>query len=71
MSLRSFELNLWCLVKEKTGRKKLRFKDILEWSTSESAVKKRLREGEEIVEVDGVFVAIPAKQKRSDGSAEV
>lgn len=70
MSIRDFERSVIAEIKQITGHRKLRLKDLLEWSTVESVVKKNLREGEMMVHCPdlGVWAAIPKpKEPTHDG----
>ena len=61
MSMRDLERQLIEEVRELTGRKKLRLKDLLEWSTSENVVRGNAAEGEVVVHCPkiGVWACVP------------
>jgi hypothetical protein len=61
MSIRDFERSVIAEVKQITGRRKLRLKDLLEWNTVENVVKANLVRGEMMIHCPemGVWAAIP------------
>ena len=61
MSMRSLESAILGELRRVTGRNKLRLKDIMEWSTSETAVRNNVRDSEEVIHcpLNGVWCAIP------------
>jgi len=63
MALDGFERRVLAELRRVTGRKKLREKDLLEWSSSQAKVADGLRAGEVMVELPNlaVFAAIPAE----------
>lgn len=70
MSVRDFERSVMAEIKQITGHQKLRLKDLLEWNTVKSVVKKNLRKGEMMVYCPnlGVWAAIPKpKESTHDG----
>jgi hypothetical protein len=59
MSLATVERAIWKEAQEVACNKKLRLKDILEWSSSEEVVKGNMQEGEVVFPVsDGLWVCI-------------
>lgn len=52
--------------------RKLREKDLLEWSTSKAVVKKGLRDGEIMIEfaADGLYAAFPAAADKRETATE-
>lgn len=68
MSMRTLERAILNELKAITGRKNLRMKDVLEWSSSEDEVRKNAQEGEEVIECPsiGVWAAIAKKVARGD-----
>lgn len=63
MSMRSLESAICLELRRITKRPSLRIKDIMEWSTSEAAVRKNAQETEEVIHcpLNGVWAAIPKK----------
>lgn len=68
MGMREVESKILAEVRTMTGRKSLRLKDLLQWSTSrEAVVESAVPDQEDVLYVNGigVWVAIPkAKAKR-------
>jgi hypothetical protein len=65
MSLATIERQVWGQAKEVACNKKLRLKDILEWSTSEQVVRDNMQEGEVVFPVsDGIWVCIPREMDK-------
>lgn len=60
MSLQTLEKKIWNEAKVVFNNPKLRLKDLLEWSTSEEAVKRNLQDGDVIAQMPEtqVWVAI-------------
>jgi len=72
MSMNDVTKAVWRELQTVTGRKDLRLKDVLEWSTSEKQVKDNLRDGEVAVFCPelGAWAAIPApKESTTSDSA--
>ena len=63
MTMHTLEKAIWRECQQVTGRKQLRLKDIVEWSTDEGQVRKNLQENEEYVYCPDLKIhcAIPKK----------
>ena len=71
MSFATLERAVLAQIKVQTGRRSLRMKDLLEWSSSEAEVRKNAKPDEEdVIHVEGglnLWAAIPkAKQKKKE-----
>ena len=69
MSMPSVEREILREAKQVFNNPKLRMKDIMEWSTSEEAVKKNLQDGEVIAELPeiGVWACISEGNDKRKG----
>lgn len=63
MSMRELEREIITEVREIKGRRSIRIKDMLEWSTSEKTVRDNMREGEEVIHCPktGTWVCLAKK----------
>jgi len=64
MTFHDLERAVWAEIKKITGRKKLRFKDIMFWSSGEEVTRKECEPGEEVVYCPdlGVWAVIPKEK---------
>ena len=65
MTFAEMQRRVWTRAKEVFNNPKLRLKDLLEWSTSEDAVKRNMESGDVMAEVScGIWVCVLKKHDK-------
>ena len=66
MSMKTLEKAILAEIIEVTGRRKLKLKDLMEWSTSKDTVYKNVRETETVIHCPkiGCWAAITTEKKK-------